>query len=295
MIAGSEIMVYGGPVLMVMGTVGNVVAAVVVIRSKQLWKHTTSLYIVALAIMDTLTLNFSLLLKNNFFRNIWVIDHESVGTLTCRLLGFFYHFLPEFAAWILVNMAAERLVAVYAPFKVKVIFTKHNAMWGLLITVVLLITNCAVWFYEEVPHVYFYCYNQSAIKHNFKEFSIQHFVVGSAIPFLFLSISSTFLVSKVVCNNRKSKYIGKATRTKISRMTLMMVFLASTFLLLTAPANIMLLLLFYDLIGSLRYRPFYFAADFALHLNYMINFYVYSVSNPRFRGELKAMAKCKCG
>ena len=42
---------------MVVGTVGNVISAYTVVKSKNLWKNTISLYILVLAIVDTLILD----------------------------------------------------------------------------------------------------------------------------------------------------------------------------------------------------------------------------------------------
>ena len=59
--------------MMLLGTVGNLSAAFVVVKSKTLWKNTLSLYILVLAIVDTLTLD-SLLLCQILWRYTYVFE-----------------------------------------------------------------------------------------------------------------------------------------------------------------------------------------------------------------------------
>ena len=85
-----KVTLYGGPVLMLVGTVGNLTAAYVAVKSKELWKYTFSLYILVLAIWDTLTLDIfivnSILLKKRLVSNsLYIQTVNNIVVYMCPL------------------------------------------------------------------------------------------------------------------------------------------------------------------------------------------------------------------
>ena len=106
---------------MLVGTVDNTLAGVVVVKSKVLWKKTYSFSILVLAITDTLTLKLGMigfiLLRFNYFM-------QDLSDPACKSVTSLLLFLLSLEPWILVMMTLEHLVAVYLLHKTKVIFTK---------------------------------------------------------------------------------------------------------------------------------------------------------------------------
>ena len=261
-----------GPLLLVVGTCGNVLAAVVVVRSKVLWKNTTSLYILVLAIVDTLTLNFHMIQKIIYFKNGFSVTTSSAGLAGCRIYAYVYHVLPELEAWILVNMALERTVAVFAPLKISILFTKRRALLGLFINSIFIFSVNAVWFCTLVPQHYIFCdINEGITLNDMTAYYIVHFTMGSAIPFLILAVSGAALVLKVAYGNKRRSLLGINRKTLVSRMTLIMIALSVAFLVFTAPATIIIILLCF---GFFIPPVGLFVSDFVFHFNYIVNFYI---------------------
>ena len=136
---------YCSPILIVVGTIGNILSFAVMLR-KKIRESTTSLYLCVLAIVDTAVLYTGLL--RNYIANsygYYIIDSSQ---FSCKFVLFILHGLQQFDSWVLVNIALERVCAVFVPHKVKEIFTKKFATVSLII--------------QALGH---HCYQQSFLVH----------------------------------------------------------------------------------------------------------------------------------
>lgn len=103
---------YLGPMMMVFGTIGNVLAGVVIVKSPKLWGCTTSIYILTLAIVDTATLNFGL---TDFILRMKGVEYFSVSDFSCKMVTYCLYLFPMTEGWVLVQISLERFTAVYFP------------------------------------------------------------------------------------------------------------------------------------------------------------------------------------
>ena len=126
------------PILIVVGTVTNVLSIIVLTR-KQMRKHTTMFYLTVLSVGDICVLFFGL------FR-IWTrvlldIDYRNISEFMCKMQAFLSYFLLQFTSWTLVAVTVDRYISVCLPFKCKDICTRQNArvaIFGIFMTLAVL-------------------------------------------------------------------------------------------------------------------------------------------------------------
>ena len=69
------------------------------------------------------------------------------GWTDCKLTYFLFHFFAHCSSTLLVIMSIEKFIALYLPFKAKVVCTLRTAKWSSLITALLLFAFNAQFFY----------------------------------------------------------------------------------------------------------------------------------------------------
>ena len=139
------------PIMLILGTIGNILSIVVLWKRKALNKNTTTIYLLTLAVIDELVLLTGVL---KFWCQIaFNFDIRNYHTFGCKFYEFLIYALFMFEAWVLVNLTLERLVAVYIPHKSKILFTKSKAVIGLVITMIPIIAfNCHFFWTIKVHH-----------------------------------------------------------------------------------------------------------------------------------------------
>lgn len=112
-------------VLILIGTVGNIVTAVVIFRNFRKLSS-TAVYLVSLAFTDTLFMYSAPLIY--FVLHVFEIDIRNLSSSGCKVLTFIACASFHSSAWILVAVTVERAVSVIWPYKVKRRCTERNAM-----------------------------------------------------------------------------------------------------------------------------------------------------------------------
>ena len=126
----NNIWIYAVPFLLILGTVGNILSGRVML-GKRLRKHTTSVYLIALAVVDTCILYSDMPWRwINAVFNIEVFD---LSVAYCKMGVFFIFYTINLQVWILVCVSMERFTAVLLPTKAKRWFTKRTALIQLAI------------------------------------------------------------------------------------------------------------------------------------------------------------------
>lgn len=102
---GVNLLIYGLPFVIVIGTVGNALTLLVLIR-KRMRTTTVHFYLVVLACADTSVLYLSAL--KTWVRTVAGADLLHVSDAGCRTLTFLYYVSTDVAAWLLVLIAIDR-------------------------------------------------------------------------------------------------------------------------------------------------------------------------------------------
>ena len=189
----SGVWVYGAPPVFVLGTIGNILSAVVMNR-KSLRASTTSFYLTVLAVADTALLYFG-------FVPLWIQQQYRIvlgrtpGT-ACTTHWSLIYFCAHFEPAVLVSVAVERFVAVWFPIKHKVIFTKPKAAIGLLVLMII--------FIAETAHVHFTldtydCHNvEKHLRFYYFVYPWIDMALSSFIPFVIMITLSVAIVWKLI-------------------------------------------------------------------------------------------------
>ena len=297
------LILYGAPILLVVGTVGNALVVLVVLGRGAMRATTTSIYMVALAVLDTLLLYVGLLPYWIYFR--CDVDWYSLHTSSCKALLFLLYLLVHLEAWVLVNLTMERLVAVLSPHKVKIYFSKTNAVIGLTVTTLAIMTLDLhfLWTHSLVEYVVDRAtgttakkcadINEDVVIFMFRAWPWLDMAVASVIPFIVILVSNVIIIIRVVFKNRVNKMSAKMTS-----VTAMLICVSFTFLVLTLPICIYFVIMYGNIdrhsdadIDIDNANIIHAAFSILFYMNNSINFILYCVSGPRFRRELLALLR----
>ena len=296
-----NLILYGIPPLVLLGAIGNILSVLVMTR-KTLRNHTTSLYLVVLAAVDT-----SALFVGMFYYWAQVLSGvraERFSSYQCNKARiFFIYFLPQFESWILASVAVERMTAVYFPFKVKAIFTKKFAAIQVAVTG-LLIAAVNMSLFWTANTVETGCYvdvvDEQSTSNTFwtQVWPWIHFFLTTLIPFVVMLTIDVAIIGKMICMNRHRKNnLNASSDVKTTGMTTILLTVTFVFFATSMPLTVFLgtrkhwedqaetveddarlgLVLNYVL--------------FVAYINYAINFWLYCLSARRFREECFKMLR----
>ena len=218
---------YVPPIIITVGVIGNSLAVLVLSR-KKVRKNATVVFLISLAFSDTSVL-LSLLLENwlRVALNIRLLDLSAAG---CKIHQYFVHFAGHMAAWILVLVSVERLIAVYFPMRHKLWFTWKRAI--IMITILCL----SFLLYDSSEVVIYHLKNHACVMNeNFQNVLVVK--MGLAIflfstgPLVVMCTITVAIVAKLVLNRKKGKQ-------KVAALTGTMVTVNAAFFVTTLPFTI---------------------------------------------------------
>jgi len=293
-ILANNMWLYGSGVIIIFGTIGNLLSGLVMMR-KSLQRHTTSFYLTVLAVVDTAVLYTGLL--RYWIRALRGLDIRSLSVASCKIHIFFVYFLMQFEAWILVWVAVERLAAIFVPHHAKEMFTKKFASIQLALTGTTLMALNAHFFWTKTI-VKTYCYTSDDKYSYFVNviWSWIDFVIASLAPFvLMLSINVAIIARLLYLRKLRNLNARADANTRINTMTTILITVNFMFFVTTAPITIY--------IGTQKhwndqvktYRDLaklhlaWASINMAAYTNFAINFILYCLSGPSFRRELARM------
>ncbi len=296
--------VYGSPVLIILGTLGNLLSAVVMLRPN-LRNCTTSVYLVVLAAVDTMALYTGLL--RYWIRQLSGTDVRNASVAACRIHIFVLYFVIQFEAWILVCVSLERMAAIFFAHKAKRIFSRRFAACQVAITGIIIaaINSHFFWTYSLVPENEDgtgsdICYVSHARYEHFAGV-VWHWVdfcLASLVPFVAMLVINTAIAAKLLhANHVRQVKLNAGSDTKMTSMTAILLCISFMFLLTTAPIALFLSTQdrwYADAKTDEDYARLdlvWASLNLLFYTNNAINFLLYCVSGPRFRRELLGMCR----
>ena len=286
------IKIYFTPLLLFVGTFGNILSFVVF--SQPTLKHsTTAFYFRILAIADTLALNFGL--WPNWMRDCFGIYIYPITDISCRIQIYLRYTLPDCGVWVLVIMTIERLVGVLWPHHVRNIFTCHRVR---ISVVVMAIIIAAV----NIPSLWVATVDnrnmsvQPCKAANRLAFEIWPWIdltIYSLLPFLIMMACAVVIIITVYRRQRMLSRRGSINHTRgsqVKTLTVTLLIVVFVFLLLTSPFVIYATTL-KSLYGKVNvdFNLFFFVASILRYVNNSVNFVLYCISGTSFRIELMAL------
>lgn len=145
-----QLLLYGLPIIVVAGTLGNAASAVVLSRPRMRSKS-VYFYLLLLSATDTLVLYSSAV--KTWLRLATGTEWLHASDLACRSLTFTLLASLHLSAWLIVLTTADRFVAVWFPLRAAVLCSQSRAR---LASLILLIATVAFdlhafWTFELLP------------------------------------------------------------------------------------------------------------------------------------------------
>ena len=344
---GKYIWIYISPILIIIGTFGNCLSIVVLLR-KSMRASTTMFYLAVLSFGDLFTLYTGLL-------RYWIrslpgeTDIRRLTDAGCKIHAFLVYFSLDVTVWILVAVTLDRCLSVSLPFKAKRICSiRMSRIVVIFILVLSCLKNMHFFWTVELVHTWeFRCDAPTPESDDFLNFVWPwiDFSTFCAIPFTIMILCNIKIIYEMVISHRKiavnlvdrnssnhsnhlrpistqgpsvisdapkqngsfrhrtitstsSDTQQKIQTRRISSLTAMLLTVNCVFLITTFPIQLFLILeeslfptdnrtdeqtaahnLWWAVVNMLQYS------------NNSIHFFLYCLTGPRFRQELKKLFK----
>ena len=297
------------PIILALGTIGNILAIVVLSRKQMRWK-TSSFPLRILALVDLMMLYLGLL--RQLVRTSTQVDIRHLSQLGCKLHLVLLYTAKHFSAWILVFLAVERFIVVWFPFRSRTLCKRRNEVVGLVIIGICLLAINSHFFltYGETLRISNSrnrtkretCYYKEEFKGFFQIWPLVDALISTYVPFLIMLMCNALVISRILYRRfQRKKVMSVSVRREhfgMTSMTCMLLTTTFTFLVLTTPVSLYLM-------GQISWWKeerkrnnnfviFWAIAQQLMYLNNAINFVLYCVSNQQFRRELYFIFQSYC-
>lgn len=291
------------PVLIIFGTIGNILTVVILSR-RSIRKTTTGLFLIFLTISDLIVLYTGLL--RQWLIYLFDFDVRQVGELACKVHTWSVSSSLDFSAWMLIAVTLERITAVWYPYKTRNKCSRKNAaILAIMILIVVLGLN-SHFLYGYVSEISANAEGRNCVRIN-DSYSVFINTVWSwidlcvfcLIPFTVIVVGNSLIVYKVFKSRRKAKPKLIPKNSALCRkdkrqtsMTTILVTLNTVFLLTTLPISV------YNIghvdwsstsnqLTIARLELWWAIVNMLMYTSNALNFLLYSVSGSHFRREVR--------
>lgn len=300
--AAQKLWIVVSPFILLLGTFGNVMSVAVHHRLSRKRNSTISIYLIALAV------------SVQWLNNMLNYDIAGSSNIACKLLIWFIYASGAICAWLLVAVTLQRAMSVVWPHRVKSLITFRSLFVVFIIAGTLMLVHVHILFgwgdvvsrtSKDVLILQCTIITQGYLNFFFDRiWSWADLFLFSLVPFAVLLGSNAVLLKTVVMSIRQARHslsVGDkqqvtSRKKTASSMTLTLMVISFTFIILTGPICVYLLMkpyLFDDVALSNEkeaVRRFVFAViNLMWYSNSAINFYLYCLSGSKFRAELRVM------
>ncbi|CAH1779829.1 unnamed protein product [Owenia fusiformis] len=309
------LMLYVPPVLLVIGTFGNIFAFIIL---KRLPTQSTYFYLSVLSITDLVVLYIGQLrkwigvLNGNDLRN----HHDWI----CKLTVVFGYVSSDFSVWLIIAVTVERYIVVCHPLKAnRMCNIKRARFVSLLIFTIILAINSQFFVTVKLIHhvsdkdnkTHWLCESDEPYKFlNDVAWSWVDAAIYSFVPFFAIMVLNLLIISAVLRAQTSRNQIARSAsmykaevRVKKhrqeanTRLTVMMLTVSFTFLLTTLPnaCTGIAINLFTDKSNTdlvIKYHLVRTITDLLMYLNHSINFYLYCATGAKFRKQITKLLSC---
>lgn len=295
-------------VLMIVGTIGNILSLVVFLRSK-MRIHSTFMYLAILSVLDLLVIYFGLLRDYLVFK----FDLDISGLILCKLHVFSFYFFLHMSSWLMVSVNIDRLIVVS--------FIKSSKQWctprkalivSLGVTIFMFTSNSHLIYFAKTssqsennaldnlneeepinPYVYRKCVvNKKNANYFYFIRIIYPFIDASLqvfIPFAIMIFCNVNIIYRVIISKKRLDSSCKNHLKKAKGMCIMIVTLSLLFVTFESPILIFICLTEAKLIDvdSPCTEIFWIIMNSMMYFNHISNFFMYTITSSKFRQELK--------
>ena len=235
-----NIFTYVPPILIGLGTIGNVLA-IVVLLSREMRAYGVNIVLTVLAMADLCLLYTTALRFWIFFMSGGTLDLRAFNIHTCRIHMFFTYLANQLSPMTLAFITIERAISVCAPLRARQWCSRGNtikALAGLIAFLVCFnLTNFfIVTFDHKLKDRGHACFFTDS---SFKAFYTMNTVFSSYIPFTVMLLGNGLIIYKLVKATRRSaKIVATEGSSDFRNTSIMLVAISLFFLIANIPYSI---------------------------------------------------------
>lgn len=296
----STILKYILPVIFAIGMTGNVLN-LIVLRGKEMNSQSTSLFLTALAISDTLILLFGLL--PTWLTIVFQIDIFTQWDALCKSLSHILYSSSHISAWLIVIVTINRYIIICKPFLTRELCTRTKAKKSIIgVLTLCLIINIHLYWTVSLDDDHDTASHKCRGDKQYKYFTTNILPmldagVYSVIPCCLLLIFNALIIRKIISSNKINKMSANKQRNnrKQTRFTKILITVSMSFVINAVPISI--LLIFVEHFNSGNYKSHALvsawiaraSAELLMYLNHSTSFILYSISGSKFRTAFHVM------
>ena len=302
------------PLLITLGSIGNILSIIVLTR-KSIRKSTTALLLAFLAFTDILVLYVGLL--RHWIYHVFDYDIRHFSESTCKIHLWLVYTCLDLSAWIIMALTLERVLATWWPFRARRLCSRACAIILVITVVILLLLVNSHFIYGMVDKTYrdsngtFLMVERCISVHDeYAEFFINVWTLIDLgmfclVPFSVIVVGNICILAKLMKSQRRLSTVSlrhDETRIRrrsssgsgrgISSLTAMLLVLNTVFLITTLPISIYNIGYNYwrqkgdpQTIASLEL--WWAIVNMLMYANNCVNFLLYCLSGTRFRKEAR--------
>ena len=298
---------YVPPVLLVLGTLGNVLSFFILMKIDR--KSSTYSFLRALAIMDLLVLYIGLL-------RLWIaefsVDIQTESDWLCKTTVFLGYVCSDTSVWIIIAVTVERFFVVYFPLPGRRYCIVRNARIVIVCLLLLFSTiNAHFMWSVELGNIQL---NDTIVRTCNAAVNYEYVVtvvwpwidaaIYSFVPFVLISIFNILIIRKMFATRRtRARRLSacwhqtvKSTHSRFqcdsSRiLTCTLLLISFTFLVTTLPVNIKIIVFAInrDQNKDATFVKMQLAktiTELLMYTNHCLNFFLYCATGKNFREKL---------
>ena len=293
----------GRPISICTGLIGNTLAIITLIIMRQ---TNGVYYLIALSLADlSVLVVWSVLWLQEFFRPLLIEYYD----WACRLVFFGFYSSLHCSVSLLVSMTAERFVVVWFPIKAKTICKKKHSLIVIVVVISLILSlNLHNLFTRQVldnGNGTTFCLTSWSVMPGmpYDNFHLNVWpwidsTIYAFFPVISIFILNSLIITKVRLSGNMTGKNTKETKSQNKQITKTLLIVSFTFLILTLPICIVLIV---EKNWDFFSDPYQFAVWLVLRAvsavleltNHSVNFFLYCLGGKRFREEfLRLMFRC---
>ena len=304
------IFLYLPPWLLLLGTIGNVLSVVTLLR-RSMRKTSTYNLLVVVATGDTLVLSVGLLRR--WLSEVTGKDVRDQNDFTCKMISLTGYTVSLSSVWILIVVTAERYYITVHSLRAVVCSTRKQSfkIIALILLLMLLLNShflatTQIGYYEIDDDKILTCSSSEGY-----EYFVEHVwpwidaMLYCFVPFFVISLLNGLIIKEIVESRRRRAELLQhqilsynVMNENSTRLTLMLLCVTFIFLLCTLPMMATMIYASYtslDDVNLEKTAKFTLArtcSEMLMYAHHSINFYVYLLSGSRFREELRKLMFC---
>lgn len=299
-----QIPLYCSPLVVLVGTIGNLLSLLVLLRPS-MRTRSTFLYLAGVAAADLV-----FLYVHCFRRWVVLVSGERMARYNwvCKSVCFLGGVSSHYSVWLIVLVTVERLIVISNTLKAAVWCQRKRTLvaMAVLLGVILAINAHALWTYGIVTHPDNIECQDLPEYSNFAEdvWSWIDSSIYSLVPFPIIFTVNIFIIMHIqkAARMRRTMSSSNPVDDGSKRLTKMLLTLSFTFLLTTLPMCIFLI--YYNRVladDNIHHTPVYQAeiklattvCQHIMWINHAINFFLYCLVGKKFRQEFLMLLRCQ--